>query len=103
MERVGRCVLRYQRIEHALKLMLPHLARPGIDPESHSPNWREFLNSKHTLGPLMERFKEGVTSQNHDAWREYLESVVSERNDLVHHFFTSSGVLSGKSDALGKV
>lgn len=100
MELVGRCILRYQRIENTLKLMLPHLAKPGMDLETHTPNWREFLDSKHTLGPLMERFKDGLSSDQPDAAHAYLERVVSERNDLIHHFLVSSGALSGTSEAL---
>ena len=100
MELAGRCLLRYQRIEHALKLMLPHLNRPGLDLEKSTPNWREFLDSKHTLGPLIERFKEGVNSEQPDVARACLERVVSERNDIVHHFFTFSGALSCTTESL---
>lgn len=100
MELIGRCLLRYQRIEHALKLLLPHVVRPGRDPAEQPANWRELLDSKQTLGPLMERFKEGLSSNNSEDVHTYLELVVEERNDLVHHFFPRSRSLSGAASAL---
>jgi hypothetical protein len=100
MQLVGRCLLSYQRIEHALKIMLPHVAKPGMARPADPPNWPEFLDSKGTLGLLMGRFKEGLISERPDAARSYFDTLVGERNDLVHHFFTSSDVLSGSTEAL---
>ena len=97
---VGRSVARYQRIERALKLLLPHLAEQGAARTEGVPNWREFLDSKHTLGPLMEQFKGRLRSDRPEDVHSYLESVVEERNDLVHHFFSRSRALTGSSDAL---
>ncbi|MES2635040.1 MAG: hypothetical protein V4669_18885 [Pseudomonadota bacterium] len=100
MALVGRCVLRYQRIEHTLKLLLPHLVKPGRDLEESVPDWREFLDSKFTLGPLVEKLKPGLNSERPDDAHSYLAIVVAERNDLVHHFFTKGRALTGTSDAL---
>ena len=97
---VGRCVVRYQRIEHALKLLLPHLAKPSPDLDQNVPNWREFLDSKYTLGPLVEKLKPGLNSENSEDVHSYLASLIADRNDLVHHFFTRGRALTGTPDAL---
>jgi hypothetical protein len=76
MSLVGNCVARYQRIEHALKLLLPHLVNPEVPRNADASNWREFLDSKHTLGPLIERFKLGLRSDRPGDAHAYLEGVV---------------------------
>jgi hypothetical protein len=81
MELAGRCLLRYQRIERALKLLLPHLVKPGSEAPVDAPNWRLFLDGRYTLGPLRERFKEGLKADNLENAHAHLERIVSERND----------------------
>ena len=100
MELAGRCLLQYQRIERALKILLPHITKPGVEAQEDAPNWREFLDGRHTLGPLMERFKEVLKSDSLKSAHAHLERIVIERDDLVHHFFTSSGRVLASSEAI---
>ena len=86
---LGRCLYIYQAIEQRLKFLLPHLVVPGT--ESHAKgeglaNWRVFLDSKETLGPLMQRLKDRVTSEQHHLLDEAWTQLVAQRNEVVHHF-----------------
>lgn len=91
LEGVGRCIFIYQRIEFLLKLILPHMADSTTDiADQSSTSWRGLLDSKQTLGPLMKQFSDKANFDNPDGFAEYLEKLVDERNDLVHHYFTSS-------------
>jgi hypothetical protein len=60
----------------------------------------ELLDSKYTLGPLVEKLKLGLNSERPEDARSYLASLVADRNDLVHHFFTRGRALTGTPDAL---
>lgn len=79
----------YQSIEARLKLVLPHLVAPGEEaptPNEGFGNWKIFLSSKTTLGPLMQRLKERVATEDpellHSAWTQ----LVTHRNEVIHHF-----------------
>ncbi len=89
MESIGVCLAIYQRIEAYLKLLLPHIVpvgtRVGEQPTLH---WRSLLDSKLTLGPLVQQFSDKISSENPDGFAKYLEELVVQRNDLIHHFFT---------------
>ncbi len=86
---LGVCVYLYQSIEASLKALLPHLVVTGTN--THAPgegfeNWRVFIDSKLTLGPMMERLKERSSfGESSEADRE-LRRLVEYRNEVVHHF-----------------
>lgn len=86
---LGLCVHLYQSIELRLKFLLPHLVVPGTD--SHAPgegfeNWRILLDSKKTLGLLVQLLAERVSSDKTSALEETWRRLVEQRNDVVHHF-----------------
>ena len=89
MEVIGRCVMTYQRIETCLKVLLPHMIPPGTEPSDLPVDtWRSLLDSKITLGPLVQQFRDSINSTNPDGFAKYLEQLVAQRNQLVHHFLT---------------
>lgn len=109
LEGVGRCLWIYQRIEILLKVLLPHMADPDKeDPDPWNlPHWRSLIDSRHTLGQLIKTFASKQSSDDPAAIERYLETLVDQRNDLVHHFFTGSpGTLTSPKDlddALAKI
>ena len=86
MESVGRCLIVYQRIELSLKYLLPHVIGPNHTPGETLAQWRSLLNSKTTLGPLVERLRESVRTSDPKDFEHYLSEVVEQRNELIHHF-----------------
>ena len=86
MEAVGRCLIVYQRIELCLKYLLPHVVGPNHTPAETLAQWRILLNSKTTLGPLMERLRESVRASDPMGFEHYVSKVVAQRNELIHHF-----------------
>jgi hypothetical protein len=90
MEGMGQCIAIYQRIETLLKLLLPHIADPALDTDVQPmPHWRSLLDSKQTLGPLVKQFSERMNSDNPQGFSDYLEKLVDQRNELIHHFFNT--------------
>jgi hypothetical protein len=86
---LGLCVYVYQSIEASLKTLLPHFVVTGTD--THAPgegfeNWRVFLDSKLTLGPMMERLKERSSFGGSEEADRELRRLVDYRNEVVHHF-----------------
>jgi hypothetical protein len=86
---LGMCLYVFQSIEGILKALLPHFTVPGTD--EHAPgegfeNWRIFLDSKETLGPMMRRFLERTSSPQSELLEQEWRRIVSNRNDVVHHF-----------------
>ncbi len=92
LEGVGRCLWVYQRIEILLKVLLPHLLTPGEeDPDPWKlPHWRSRIDSRHTLGQLIKDFASKQSSEDSEGIERYFRTLVDQRNDLVHHFFTES-------------
>lgn len=92
LEGVGRCLWVYQRIEILLKALLPHLLTPGEeDPDPWKlPHWRSRLDSRDTLGKLIKDFASKQSSEDPQVIERYFRTLVDQRNDLVHHFFTES-------------
>lgn len=88
MEGIGRCLCIYQRIETYLKLLLPHIV-PVVPQVTEQPvlHWRSLLDSKATLGALVQQFRDRMNSGNPEGFAKYLEELVNQRNDLIHHFF----------------
>jgi len=86
MEGIGRCLVIYQRIELCLKYLLPQVVGPdGKSPDTLS-QWRSLLDSKTTLGPLVERLRESVRSNDPKNFNHYVGELVEQRNELIHHF-----------------
>jgi hypothetical protein len=86
MERVGHCLIIYQRIEVYLKYLLPHVVSHDETPTDTFAGWRSLLDSKSTLGPLVERLRESVRSSDLKGLSHYLSELVEQRNELIHHF-----------------
>ena len=89
MQGLGICLHHYQQIEVHLKLLLPHLIKPGSEPHPQAAfNWRELLDSRTTLGALIETFKGKIEADDPESLSAYLTKFVAQRNDLVHHMLT---------------
>lgn len=86
MERIGHCLVLYQRIEVYLKYLLPHVVAPNETPTDTFAQWRNLLDSKSTLGPLVERLRESIRSSDPKGISHYLGELVDQRNEFVHHF-----------------
>jgi len=86
---LGRCLYVFQAIEARLKILLPHIAPPGqessITSEDFS-NWRIYFDSKTTLGPLIQKLKEHVVSENADLLDQWWRQLVQYRNEIIHHY-----------------
>jgi len=86
---LGSCLHVYQSIELHLKTLLPHLVVTGTDttaPGEGSDNWRVWLDSKQTLGLLVRRLHERMTSDPPEPAEKMWRTVVDDRNEVVHHF-----------------
>jgi hypothetical protein len=86
MEGIGRCLLIYQRIELYLKYLLPHVVGPNETPGDTFAQWRSLLDSKSTLGPLVERLRESIRSSDPKGFDRYIGELVEQRNQFIHHF-----------------
>jgi hypothetical protein len=86
MEGIGRCLVIYQRIEVCLKYLLPHVVGPQATPGDTFAKWRSLLDSKTTLGPLVERLRESVRSADPKGFDHYVSELVTQRNELIHNF-----------------
>lgn len=85
MEAMGRCLLIYQRIELQLKYLLPQAHHPNEIP-SDTFAWRSLIDSKITLGPLMERLRDCVETSDPEGFTKYVSQLLEERNQFIHHF-----------------
>lgn len=105
MEGVGRCIFLYQRIEMLLKLLLPHMETTGLSADDEPVvHWRSLLDSKKTLGAVVQAFNEKNNADNPGDFPEYLEELVNQRNILVHKFFfLSDGRLSFGTDLESRI
>lgn len=84
---VGQSMILYQHLELMLKSLLPfirtqHQSAQG-DPFSEM---KELLQSKNTMGLLIERLKTSMETTNPEEFGNYLKQVVDNRNELVHAF-----------------
>ena len=84
---IGRSVLLYQQIELLLKTLLPYL-KPTTGRASDDPfaEMKRLLDSRETMGPLVERLKKSSEVDHPEGFASYLEQVVKNRNDLIHSF-----------------
>ncbi|QQX85232.1 hypothetical protein JJQ59_04595 [Cupriavidus necator] len=89
--RLGRNILMFQQIESGLKLMLPYMHPKGSN--SGDDAFASFRDKakQQTLGKLVESFLESVTVDG-EALARYMERMVKQRNQLVHHFYEMPGV-----------
>lgn len=86
---LGRCLYLYQSIEVSLKLLLPHFVVPGTDSHAKNEgfaNWHVFIDNKETLGPLIQRLKDRVTSDQRVELEADWTRLVAHRNEVVHQF-----------------
>ena len=95
---LGRCVLLYQATEQVLKLFLPHVRATEKEAlQLREFDWRELLDSKKTLGQLAGILMERSSSSNRDSLTSWLQTVVTHRNEVVHHFY-DQGFASLRTD-----
>ena len=86
---LGRCLYVFQSIEARLKLMLPHLIAPDQEESLASvdfSNWRIYLDSKTTLGPLIQKLKDHVSTSHPELIDAAWSQLVKHRNEVMHHF-----------------
>ncbi|CAG2159413.1 OST-HTH/LOTUS domain-containing protein [Cupriavidus numazuensis] len=89
--RLGRNILLFQRIESALKFMLPFMHPKGsASGDEAFARFRDKAKGQ-TLGKLVENLQESINADT-DAVAQYLERMVEQRNQLVHHFHEMPGV-----------
>lgn len=89
--RLGRNILLFQQIESGLKFMLPYMHPKGsATGDDAFVRFREKTQGQ-TLGKLMESFQESMKADT-DTLAQYLERMVEQRNQLVHHFHEMPGV-----------
>jgi hypothetical protein len=90
---LGRCLYVFQAIEARLKILLPHLVPPGQEASLTSAdfsNWRFYLDSKTTLGPLIQKLKEHVASESPELLDQAWRQLVQHRNEVIHHYLEQS-------------
>jgi hypothetical protein len=89
--RLGRNILLFQQIESGLKFMLPYMHPKGS--ASGDDAFARFRDKTmgQTLGKLVESLKESTRADT-DTLAQYLERMVEQRNQLVHHFHEMPGV-----------
>jgi hypothetical protein len=86
---LGRCLYVYQALEIQLKLLLPHIVIPSTNSHASDEgfsNWRVFLDSKETMGPLMQRLKDRIVTNSREQLDAAWTQIVNHRNEVVHHF-----------------
>ncbi|AQV92299.1 hypothetical protein BJN34_00130 [Cupriavidus necator] len=89
--RLGRNILLFQQIESGLKFMLPFMHPKGsANGDDAFAKFREEAKGQ-TLGKLVKNLQESVKADT-DAVAQYLERMVEQRNQLVHHFHEMPGV-----------
>lgn len=89
--RLGRNILLFQQIESGLKFMLPYMHPKGsASGDDAFARFRDKTKSQ-TLGKLVENLQESMRADT-DTLAQYLERMVAQRNQLVHHFHEMPGV-----------
>ena len=84
-------MLLYQATEQVMKLYLPHVRATEKEAlQNLDVDWRELLDSKKTLGQLVKVMMERTSGSNRDGLASWLQTVVSHRNEIVHHFYDQS-------------
>lgn len=89
--KVGRNLLRFQKIEFFLKHALPYMHPDGNKQGDEGfRKYRDTIRSK-TLGLLIKELN-GCDGMSEDVFSKELATVVDARNDLVHHLFQRPGI-----------
>lgn len=84
---IGQLLLIYQHIELMLKALLPHMhATEQAALESVDKDIDNLLDSKQTMGLLVERLKNSMAISNPEAFSNYVAQISMNRNELVHKF-----------------
>lgn len=91
--RVGRNVIRVQRVEWTLKALVPFLDLQGAAHCLDGLDERAARTANHTLGQLIRSFRNSFASESPEIKRD-LETILADRNDLVHQFQKTYGPLS---------
>jgi hypothetical protein len=89
--RVGRNVVRVQSLEVGLKTLLPFLDLRGASHCLDGLLDRQTEVARNTLGQLIGAFL-SLTSSDDPRFPESVQRILSDRNNLVHHFHTTLGV-----------
>lgn len=90
--KLGRNVLRFQQIEAALKTLTPY-----VHPDGSAQGWGgaiamlTHLQDK-PLGTLIEKLMESLDAPSRENMEQPLKKLLSDRNQVVHHFFQIPGV-----------
>lgn len=90
--RVGRNVIRVQRLEGALKALVPYLDIQGAAHCLDGLDERAARTANQTLGQLIRSFRNSFTSESLEMRRE-LETILAGRNELIHQFHKTYGPL----------
>jgi len=86
---IGRLLLHYQHIELMLKMLLPHIkASEKLALESNTKDVGNLLDSKETMGILVEKLKSSIDASQPEKLSSYVAQVTANRNELVHKFTT---------------
>jgi hypothetical protein len=100
-ERVGRNVLRVQALEGKLKLLLSLVDPVGKSHAHEDAGDRSAQIAKQTLGNLASSFLESISSDDL-RFGESIKKIVKDRNDLVHHFYSTVGSLMSTDNGCGR-
>lgn len=100
--RVGRNVIRVQSLESGLKALVPFL---DLGEASHCLEGlldRHAQVARNTLGQLVGLFR-GSTSSDDPRFAEAVEKILSDRNNLVHHFHATFGPQTSTAEGCARV
>lgn len=100
--RVGRNLLRFQRIEESLRFLVPYM-NPGPQPLTveRVRAVKERIQDL-PLGGLIKEFKRSA-AQLDGYWVDALEGMLAARNELVHEFYRNSRFNFLSDDSISKV
>src|SRR5262245_34019359 len=84
---IGKLLLIYQHLELMLKALLPHIHATEQAALAHADkDIDNLLDSKETMGLLVERLKNRLNISDPEAFATYLQRITENRNWLVHKF-----------------
>lgn len=89
--RLGRNILLFQQIESGLKFVLPFVHPSGSARGNEAYAGFRDKARRQTLGQLAQSLQDS-TSTDSNTLGQYLERMVEQRNQLVHHFHEIPGV-----------
>ena len=95
--RVGRNVIRVQALERGLKALVPLLDLQGKSHCFDGLEDRSAQSARNTLGQLVGSFLRSTSGDN-SGFTETFEKIVTDRNNLVHHFHDLIGTMMSTSE-----